>query len=112
MYKDIIYFIQTLYCTGKTATKYKKHFQTIEGIDFFDEPQNCLSNFWLNAILLKDREARDSFLQYSNDYVVMTRPIWTLMNRLPMFDNCQTDDLTNTKWFEDRVVNIPSSVRI
>lgn len=42
----------------------------------------------------------------------MTRPIWALMNELDMFKNCQTDNLENTKWFENRVVNIPSSVRI
>jgi aminotransferase in exopolysaccharide biosynthesis len=96
----------------ETAMKYKEYFKTIDDIDFFDEPKNCKSNFWLNVILLKDKASRDGFLQYSNDNKVMTRPAWTLMNRLTMFANCQTDDLTNTKWFEERVVNIPSSVKI
>jgi len=96
----------------ETAMKYETFFRTIEDITFFDEPENCQSNFWLNAILLKDREARDNFLRYSNDHGVMTRPIWQLMNQLPMFSDCQTDELTNTKWFEERVVNIPSSGRI
>jgi len=95
----------------ETAMKYKEFFQGIDNIDFFDKPENCQSNFWLNAILLKDRKMRDNFLQYSNDHGVMTRPIWQLMNRLPMFADCQTDDLTNTIWFEERVVNLPSSVR-
>ena len=95
----------------ETAMQYKKFFNAMDEIDFFDEPAHCQSNFWLNAILLKDREARDEFLQYSNDNQVMTRPAWTLMNKLSMFADCQTDELTNTKWFEDRVVNIPSSVR-
>jgi dTDP-4-amino-4,6-dideoxygalactose transaminase len=96
----------------ETAMKYKAFFETIEDVDFFDEPVNCKSNFWLNVIILKDKAARDNFLQYSNDNNVMTRPVWTLMNRLPMFSNCQTGDLTNTKWFEDRVVNLPSSVNL
>jgi len=96
----------------ETAVKYKAFFQTVDDTDFFDEPENCRSNFWLNTILLKDREARDRFLQYSNDHGVMTRPVWQLMNRLPMFADCQTDDLINTIRFEERVVNIPSSVRI
>jgi aminotransferase in exopolysaccharide biosynthesis len=94
----------------ETAMKYKQFFEKVDKIDFFDEPENCKSNFWLNVIILKDRESRDNFLQYSNDNNVMTRPVWTLMNRLPMFSDCQTDDLTNTRWFEDRVVNLPSSV--
>ena len=42
----------------------------------------------------------------------MTRPIWELMNRLPMFEKFDHDRLENTIWFADRVVNIPSSVRI
>jgi aminotransferase in exopolysaccharide biosynthesis len=96
----------------QTAMKYKTFFQTIDDISFFDEPPNCQSNFWLNVITLKNREERDNFLQYSNDNNVMTRPVWTLMNRLPMFEDCQTDDLANTKWFEDRIVNLPSSVYI
>ena len=40
----------------------------------------------------------------------MTRPIWKLMNKLPMFQNAQSGDLENSEWFFDRVVNIPSSV--
>ena len=40
----------------------------------------------------------------------MTRPIWNLMSKLPMFQDCQTDSLENSFWLEDRVVNIPSSV--
>jgi len=41
---------------------------------------------------------------------VMTRPIWRLMTRLDMYRHCQHDGLENSRWLEDRVVNIPSSV--
>jgi hypothetical protein len=34
------------------------------------------------------------------------------MNRLPMFKDCENDGLANTKWFADRVINIPSSIRL
>ena len=60
---------------------------------------------------MNDREAQSRFLQETNDNGVMTRPIWELMPRLPMFENCQHDSLKNTIWFADRVVNVPSSVR-
>ncbi|MCL1938038.1 MAG: LegC family aminotransferase [Candidatus Azobacteroides sp.] len=106
-------YIDTILANKReTAMKYKEFFQMVEDIDFFDEPENCRSNFWLNAILLKNKETRNDFLQCSNDNHVMTRPIWSLMNRLPMFAKCQTDDLTNTIWFEERVVNLPSSARL
>jgi len=40
----------------------------------------------------------------------MTRPIWKLMNELEMFKDYQCGDLTNSKYLEQRVVNITSSV--
>ena len=95
-----------------TAAAYADFFKNVDGIDFFIEPDNCFSNYWLNVVMLKDREAKQQFLQETNDNGVMTRPIWELMNRLPMFENCEHDSLENTVWFADRVVNIPSSVRL
>ena len=93
------------------AEMYKKFFFNSE-IDFVSEPDNCRSNYWLNAIILKDKNQRNEFLTYTNDNGVMTRPCWTLMNKLKMFENCPKEDLTNAEWLEDRVVNLPSSVRL
>lgn len=95
-----------------TAAAYRDYFSRMDGIEFFVEPEDTRSNYWLNAVLLPNREEQQAFLQYTNDNGVMTRPIWELMNRLPMFENCETDHLTNTRMFADRVVNIPSSVRL
>ncbi len=94
----------------ETAEKYKQFFLDKENIQFFTEPEGSKSNYWLNAVLLNDKEEQHKFLEYTNDHAVMTRPIWELMNRLPMFKDCETDGLQNTVWFADRVVNIPSSV--
>lgn len=93
----------------KTAKAYKQHFAD-STIEYFEGSKDCQSNYWLNAILLPNKDERDIFLKYSNENGVMTRPIWQLMNRLLMFKDCQTDELTNSIWFEERVVNIPSSV--
>ncbi|OQX78355.1 MAG: aminotransferase DegT [Bacteroidetes bacterium 4484_276] len=99
-----------LYIKNKreTAEKYSEFFNSI-GIAFIKEPAHAHSNYWLNSIVLKNRNQRDEFLKYTNDQGVMTRPVWRLMNKLEMFKNCQTGDLSNAVWFEDRVVNIPSS---
>jgi perosamine synthetase len=95
----------------ETAGKYATFFAQCPEIEFFSEPKDCRSNCWLNIILLKDKNAQQEFLEYTNDHGVMTRPVWQLMTKLEMFKDCQTDDLKNTLWFEERVVNIPSSVR-
>lgn len=96
----------------ETAKQYAEFFKNIDGIDFFIEPEDSRSNYWLNVVTLRDKEAQKEFLQYTNDHGVMTRPIWELMNRLPMFEHCLHDSLENTLWLADRVVNIPSSVRM
>lgn len=95
----------------ETAELYKKYFADTD-IQFFSEPADCRSNYWLNAVFLKDKRTRDEFLTYTNDHNIMTRPVWGLMNNLPMFASSQTDGLENTRWFEERTVNIPSSVRL
>lgn len=96
----------------ETAKTYEEFFKDIPEIEFFVDTPDTRSNYWLNVVILKDKEAQLNFLEYTNDNGVMTRPIWELMNRLPMFEKCENDGLKNTIWFADRVVNIPSSVRI
>jgi perosamine synthetase len=93
----------------KLAKDYSLFFDNLD-INFINEPENARSNYWLNAVLLKDREERDEFLEFTNDNGVMTRPVWELMNRLSIYKDCQTGDLTNSEWLADRIVNIPSSV--
>jgi len=95
----------------ETASFYQEEL-TKQGVHVVTETPNTTANYWLNTIILNSKEERDAFLQFSNDKGVMTRPIWTLMNRLPAFQNSQTDSLENSIWLEERVVNIPSSVTL
>lgn len=93
------------------ASIYKEFFSSNK-IDFICEPKNSKSNYWLQAVLLNDKKQRDEFLEFTNKNAVMTRPIWKLMNELEIFKDCQSTDLKNSKFLEERVVNIPSSVRL
>lgn len=94
------------------AEAYKLYFSDFKSLDinFVVEPINSKSNYWLNSILLQSKEVREEFLRYSNENGVMTRPVWTLMNKLPMFLDAQCGDLKNAQYIEDRLVNLPSSV--
>lgn len=94
---------------AEVADRYRQ-FCTANGLQFADAPEGTTPNFWLNAIVLEDRNSRDAFLEASNAAGVMTRPIWRLMNELPMYKDCQSDGLANSRWLVDRVVNLPSSV--
>ena len=93
------------------ALSYKTFFDSF-GVPFVTAPEGCKSNYWLNAILLNNLEERDEFLKYSNSNGVMTRPIWTLLPKLPMYSHCYHDGLQNARWLEERIVNIPSSVTL
>lgn len=94
---------------AEVADRYRQ-FCADYGLHFVDAPAGTTPNYWLNAIILEDEKARDTFLEASNAAGVMTRPIWRLMNELPMFCDCQSDGLQNSRWLADRVVNLPSSV--
>jgi len=95
----------------KLAKRYEIFFKSIN-IDFFTEPSDARSNYWLNCIFLNDKEQRNQFLEYTNLKGIMTRPAWKLINELEIFNNCQTMNLKNSKFLADRIVNIPSSVRV
>ena len=94
----------------KTALQYETFFKSM-GIRFRTETPQTKANYWLMCIELENKVERDQFLKHTNDNHVMTRPIWKLMNTLTMYNQFQRDDLSNSKWLVDRIVNIPSSVR-
>lgn len=74
------------------------------------EPPDCRSNYWLNGVICETASKRDDLLKATNYAGVMTRPIWTLMSRLPMYANAPRGSLCNSEWLAERVVNLPSSV--
>lgn len=81
------------------------------GIKFRQETPDTKANYWLMCVELNDKTDRESFLKHTNENGVMTRPIWNLMYRLPMYEHCQRDSQRNAEFLEERIVNIPSSVR-
>ena len=91
---------------------YFDFFQNDKDISLVREIKNAKSNYWLNAILLKNKDERDKFLEFTNKNGIMTRPIWGLMSTLEMFKDAPRSKLSNAEWLEARVVNITSSVRI
>lgn len=94
----------------ETAGIYGNFFKD-KDIDIVMVTEHSRPNYWLNALRLNSREERDCFLQETNSNGVMTRPVWRLLNKLAMYQSCQTGDIANACWLEDRIVNIPSGYR-
>jgi perosamine synthetase len=92
----------------KNSIAYKIFFSDTD-LHFIEEPENSKSNYWLNTIILKDQRHRDLFLEETNSKGIGTRPLWTLMHKLAIFENSQNGGLKNAEWLEERIVNIPSS---
>ena len=91
---------------------YKVFFDDYDAVLLCCESKDTRANYWLQAVVLDSKKQRDEFLQYTNANAVMTRPVWQLMNTLPMFSDCLRGDLTNAKDLANRVVNLPSSVLV
>lgn len=92
----------------EVAKKYQSFFKGSE-FKFVEEPKYAKSNYWLNAIICPDKRLRDEVLSQTNEQGVMTRPVWQLMHRLPMYKDCLRGDLTYSEFLESRLINIPSS---
>ena len=95
----------------ETANFYYNFFKNTS-INFFLEPADTNSNYWLNCVQLNNRNERDNFLEITNSKGIQTRPIWRLMNKLEMYKGCQSDNFENSVWLEDRIVNLPSGFRL
>jgi len=98
----------------RTADRYAAFFQDLADPDcrFVPEPANSRSNYWLGAMLVPDLAQRDRLLRECNEAGVMVRPAWTLLNRLPMYAHCQCGPLAVASSLEQRLINLPSSVRL
>ena len=106
--------LEQLECFLENKRSLAKEYQSFfadKGINFRTETPDTKANYWLMCVELENQKERDLFLNETNKNGVMTRPIWQLMFRLPMYSNCQKDKQQNALYLEERIVNIPSSVR-
>jgi perosamine synthetase len=98
----------------RLAERYEEAFDGIEDATFVSEPVGTRSNYWLNSILLSEDVAhtREDVLECLNDEGIMARPCWTLMHRLPMYQNCPRAPLPVAEDIERRLINLPSSANL
>ncbi|MFK0357355.1 aminotransferase LegC [Campylobacter coli] len=94
------------------AKIYKDFFKNQDKCKFIDEKSNEKSNFWLNTLLFKNENLRNIFLEECLKNNIFVRPVWKSLPSLKAFQNCQSNELINTKKLEKRLINLPSSVRI
>jgi perosamine synthetase len=93
------------------SSRYKNRFESVDGIKFFTEPEFSKSNYWLNSLILDPENANYlvPLLELTRQNGIMTRPLWKLMHRLPMYKDCPRMDLSVSEDLSQRMLNIPSS---
>ena len=96
------------------ARRYADAFAGAAGMRIFAEPAGTKSNYWLNVLLLDEREAarRDELLELTNSRQIHTRPVWTPMHKLPMYAECPRMELPVVESLERRILCLPSGPRL
>ena len=103
--ENIEYFIENKREVARRYQEYSKK----NNIEIVIENQDSLANYWLNILITKDKEERDSILKDTHDNKIITRPAWTPMHMLPMNKSSQFSALDNTEFLFNRIVSLPSS---
>ena len=57
-------------------------------------------------------DQRDAVLTHTNQAAQMTRPVWELLTRLPMYTTCPAMDIPVAIDLAQRIVNLPSSPQL
>lgn len=94
----------------KLNAAYKLAFDGRAAVFSAKETWHGQPNYWLNAVALKDRSERDSFLQELAERGIFARAMFPLINSFPMYEDCPSDDMSYSNIVSDRVVCLPSGV--
>lgn len=106
--KKIDTFIQN---KRSLAIHYEDFFRNSE-FKFVKEPEYAKSNYWLNAVICPTVESKNEILKGCNSKGIMVRPAWRLMHKLDMFKNELKGELPNSEYFENLLINLPSTPTI
>lgn len=96
------------------AHRYASAFVDLPHAVLFTERPGTHANYWLQTLILDASVAdqRDAVLACTNDAGVMTRPVWELLTRLPMYRDCPSMEVPVAQDLASRIVNLPSSPQL
>ena len=94
--------------------RYKKAFEASKNFKFFASKLSCNQNNWLNAVLLNNpsNTLKEAIIEKAVSRGFGVRPAWNLLNSLPMYVECPSDNLSASKMLFDSIINVPSSPQL
>lgn len=101
-------FSEILIKKKRLADTYKNFFKNTK-INFFEPINTNMQNNWLNTIIFSSKHERNLFMKVLNENDIFPRPPWKLMSDINFFKECHSDDLLNSRYLEQRLLNLPSS---
>ncbi|GJM07316.1 MAG: perosamine synthetase [marine bacterium B5-7] len=108
--------LETLAYMLSMKRKLAKWYQTIlaecAGCEVLTEPPEAESNYWLNAVILKDESDLVPSIEKLHAEGVFVRPIWKLLHTLPMYQDCPRMPLPVSEGVVGRIFNLPSGVQL
>lgn len=90
-------------------TSYQSMIHPISSIELITEQEGVRCNYWLQTIRLQHDQTIEEWLMELNQAGIMSRPVWTPLHELQMYQNCPRDDLSQTDKLKSALINIPSS---
>ncbi len=78
----------------------------------FKERKGTTANYWLSVLISDDRRHREAILLATHKAGILTRPAWQPLHSLPMYRDALRDDLTQTTYLAERIVNLPGTPRV
>jgi perosamine synthetase len=92
---------------------YKEKLKDVSEFKLHEAP-NEETSYWFYPLIIKDSERInvDRMLTFLRENGVDCRPLWTLMEDLPMYEGCQKTRQDCSRKMVQRVVNIPCSTNI
>ncbi|MDM4767506.1 LegC family aminotransferase [Pelomonas sp. SE-A7] len=94
--------------------RYLAAFADVPEVELFVERPGTRANYWLQTLILSPQAAaqRDQILAATNGAGQMTRPVWELLTRLPMYRDCASMPTPVAADLAARIVNLPSSPQL
>lgn len=95
------------------AERYIRELPNIPYVSAFREPDHSQSNYWLNALVLDPQTTttRDEVIEQLQAQKIFCRPMWKLLNELPMYREMPRMPLPVSADIERRLIHLPSSVK-
>lgn len=90
--------------------RYLNHLNSASHIRLLETSQG-ISSYWIETLIFEDQIDLKSLSKYMHENGVETRPGFSTMKTLPMFEKFSGDTKVSSK-FENRVLNLPSSPKL